>query len=79
MEMVISDCVLVGYTAIVPSKEKLDGDFSGYKRRVKVYEVNPIDLKTPFPGSGYKKIEVIVDWGKEDYQEIKLSTLVTSR
>lgn len=74
MEMVLSDHHNHGYNAIVPSHEKLTGDFAAFKRYVLVYEVSSQDLSTPKKGSGLKKVDIIVKWSQKEF--IKLSTLV---
>lgn len=74
MEVVLSDHYNNGYNAIVPSNEKLTGDFAAFKRHVLVYEVSEKDLSSPKKGSGLKKVDVIVKWSQKEF--IKLSTLV---
>ena len=80
--MILADNYFKGYEYTVNDvnypNEQFDGSFSGFTftRKVSIEEVDPDDLETPLAGSGINKIDVTVNWGAEDFQTVKLSTLI---
>lgn len=75
------DKVSRGYSYITnaayPASEILAPTFSQYTRQVNVYEVSATDLTNPAPGSGYKRVDVVVLWGPQAHERIQISSLYT--
>lgn len=80
LEMILADKQYQGYEYLdgesTYTNETLSGAYNGYTRSVSITEVDATDLVTPSPGSGIKKVDVHVDWGQKDYQNVTVSTLV---
>ncbi len=78
IEDILADKEFKGYDYVSNTlnypEEELDDKFV---RNVSVSEVNPDDLGSSSPGSGYNKVTVEVSWGNADSQNVSLSTLVT--
>lgn len=80
IETIIADKTFQGYNWIIETNypdETLTGAQQGFSRQVNITEVSSVDLSTPSPGSGFKKVDVLVTWGPENYQTIVVSTMVT--
>lgn len=80
IETIIADKTFQGYDWIIESNypdETLTGAYQGFSRHVSITEVSSVDLITPSAGSGFKKVDVQVTWGPENYQTIVVSTMVT--
>lgn len=85
IEMIMADNYLqpTKYSYIVaanyPDESLKYGTTNGaFTREVDITEVSSSNLNTPLAGSGMKKVEVTVSWGNQNYQKVKLTTLVTS-
>ncbi|OGQ23386.1 MAG: hypothetical protein A3I05_05485 [Deltaproteobacteria bacterium RIFCSPLOWO2_02_FULL_44_10] len=53
------------------------GDFAFFRCRTKISEVTSSDFVTPQVNSGYKRIEVNVEWGEEKDQHFSLATMLS--
>lgn len=81
IETIIADKSFVSYDWVDPNNyppENLAAPYSGFTRTVDVLEVSPNDLSTAQPGSGYKKVDVIVSWGNLPSEAIRVTTLLTN-
>lgn len=82
IEVMLADNAYLGYSHLDADinypEESLDGNFSGFTRKINIYEVNADDLETPEPGSGVKLLEVAIVWGQEEYQRVELTTIVSA-
>ena len=81
IETIIADKTFNTYNWVVPANypvENLNAPYSGFTRSIDILEVNPADLTTAQPGSGYKKVEVVVSWGALPSQAIRVTTLLTN-
>lgn len=80
IETIIADKTFKTYDWILPANypvENLNAPYSGFTRTIDILEVDPADLATAQPGSGYKKVDVVVSWGALPSQAIRVTTLVT--
>lgn len=82
MEEIVSDKASQGYAYInsanYPAVENLTGTYVGFTRTVQIYEVDAADMTTPQFGSGYKRIDVAVQWGPSPTDAVTLSSLVAN-
>lgn len=58
--------------------ESFTGDLSVYSRNTTVMEVSSADFSTPQEGSGYKRVEVAVNWGSGAAQQVSIPTVLSS-
>ncbi len=82
MEQMISDKTSKGYSYITsanyPASETLNGSYVGFSRTTQIQEVAQSDLQTPQSGSGYKRIDITVQWGPAAVERVSLSSLVAN-
>jgi Tfp pilus assembly protein PilV len=79
LEEIMSKKVGLGYDEIAsenfPALETVTLGNRQYTKSVGIYEVDPVDLITASPGSGYKKIDVSITWGNP-MQTVSYSAIV---
>lgn len=66
LEMILADKSYLGYSGVTNGSypiETMTGFYSGYTRRVNIYEMDPSVLGHPMTGTGLKKVHVQVSWG----------------
>ena len=81
IESILLDKTSLGYDGILEAgypDEDLADPYELFSRSTTIQEVQADDLTTPEVGSGYKRVDVQVTWGAEDYQTITVSTVLTS-
>lgn len=81
LDQVIANKIALGYNAIVAANypvENLGAPFAGLTRTTTITEVSPNDLSTASPGSGLKRVNIVVSWGVNANQAVQLTTMVTA-
>lgn len=78
MEQVIADRASMGYNAInsalYPAEPNMNAPFTGFSRTTTVLEVDPANPNNALPGSGLKRVDVLVSWAGG--QTLSLTTMV---
>lgn len=80
IELITADRTFQGFYSITTANypaETLQGDFSGFTRSVQITEVNPANFTSPQSGSGYKRIDVLVNWGNAANESVIISTVLS--
>lgn len=81
LEIIAFDKVYRGYnyvaTASYPVSETVSVGGNNYVRNLNIYEVAKSDLTTSQAGSGFKRIDCVVQWGSDANQRTSLSTMLT--
>ncbi|MCP5464407.1 MAG: hypothetical protein H7A33_05210 [Deltaproteobacteria bacterium] len=80
LDDILMDNVHHGYDYLTVGNypaENLNGQFSGFTREVLIYEVSPDDLVSPSEGSGMQRVDIEVTWGNQNYQKVKMSTVIS--
>lgn len=81
LENIISDKTFTGYDTVTDNEytaQSLPAPYSSYKKNVIISEVDPQDMKTILPGSGYKRVDVTVSWGPNTYEAVSVSTVLAN-
>ena len=82
LERIVFDKVYRGYSYVVqanyPASENVSLGSNNFVRTLNIYEVTKSDLTTAQSGSGFKRIDITVNWGAAATQAITESTLLTS-
>ncbi|MBI4238246.1 MAG: hypothetical protein HY696_07515 [Deltaproteobacteria bacterium] len=81
LDQIIANKIALGYNAIVAANypvENLGAPFAGLTRTTTITEVSPNDLSTASPGSGLKRVNIVVSWGVNANQAVQLTTMVTA-
>lgn len=81
LESILLDKKIQGYGFVLQANypnEQMAAPYQEFTRSVTIQEVQAADLTTPQVGSGYKKIDVHVTWGAQNYQTITVSTVVSN-
>lgn len=81
LESILLDKTAQGYGFILQANypdEQMAAPNQTFTRSVTIQEVQAADLTTPQVGSGYKRIDVQVTWGVQNFQTITVSTVVSN-
>lgn len=80
LEGIIADKVAYGYRHVTAERylpESFSGDYSLYRRSTMIREVSPEDFMSSQMNSGYKRVDIRVEWGDQSDQAVEVSTLLT--
>lgn len=82
MEQLISDKVNYGYNYVINDNYTTSATVSVgnhyFTRSFNIYEVNAQDLAAPEEGTGYKRIDMTINWGTNAGESIMIPTLITN-
>ncbi len=81
VEQVIADKAILGYGSILTNRypsQAFQAPYNNFTKSVVVTEVDPSDMSTPLSGSGYKRVDVTVQWGAQAYESVSISTVLTN-
>jgi Tfp pilus assembly protein PilV len=79
VDEIIADNKAFGYEYITEDNYDdvdLGKGFDLYESSVTVIEVDPYNFDSETTNSSIKKVDVTVSWGREDHQQVTMSTLV---